>query len=90
MLGRVLHPLFHQRNSINSQKYSDEQHGPFKVHNVYQMEMRSRVNFRPNAAISSLAGSEAGDAGSYRAMRHYQAEFAKRRDEILTELAKSG
>jgi hypothetical protein len=54
------------------------------------MEMRSRVNFRPNAAISSLAGSEAGDAGSYRAMRHYQAEFAKRRDEILTELAKSG
>ena len=76
--------------SICSQKFSDERHGPFKPHNVYQSEGRTRPNFRPNPAISSLAGSEAGDAGSFRAMRYYQGESAKRRDEILTELAKSG
>ncbi|KAL3791610.1 hypothetical protein HJC23_012200 [Cyclotella cryptica] len=77
-------------NSINSQKFSDERHGPFKPHNVYQSEMRARPNFRPNAAISSYAGSEAGDAGSFRAVRYYQGKFAERRDEILTDLARNG
>ena len=86
----IIISLYVYRNSINSQKFSDERHGPFKPHNVYQSEMRVRPNFRPNPAISALAGSEAGDAASFRAMRYYQGESAKRRDEILTELAKSG
>mmetsp|Transcript_20720 Transcript_20720/g.34159 ORF Transcript_20720/g.34159 Transcript_20720/m.34159 type:complete len:107 (+) Transcript_20720:69-389(+) len=77
-------------NSINSQKLVDERHGPFKPHDVYQVETRARVNFRPNAALSSLAGSEKGDAGSFRAVRAYQSDFAKRRDEILTDIAKNG
>ncbi|KAL7519218.1 hypothetical protein ACHAWX_004004 [Stephanocyclus meneghinianus] len=77
-------------NSVNSQKFSDERHGPFKPHNVYQSELRARPNFRPNAAISSYAGSEAGDAGSFRAVRYYQGKFAERRDEILTDVARNG
>jgi len=52
--------------------------------------MRSQPNFRPAAAISSYAGQEAGNAKSFRAMRYYQGGFAERRDEILTEIAKSG
>ena len=72
------------------EEWINERHGPFKPHNVYQTESRSRVNFRPSAAISSLAGSEMGDAGSFRAVRAYQSDFAKRRDEILTDIAKSG
>jgi hypothetical protein len=78
------------RNSINSQKFSDERHGPFRPYNVFQGEMRSQPNFRPAAAISSYAGQEAGNAKSFRAMRYYQGGFAERRDEILTEIAKSG
>mmetsp|Transcript_7604 Transcript_7604/g.16896 ORF Transcript_7604/g.16896 Transcript_7604/m.16896 type:complete len:107 (-) Transcript_7604:935-1255(-) len=77
-------------NSINSQKFSDERHGPFRPYNVFQGEMRSQPNFRPAAAISSYAGQEAGNAKSFRAMRYYQGGFAERRDEILTEIAKSG
>lgn len=77
------------RNSINSQKLSDESHGPFKVHNAVQGEMRTRPNFRPNAAISAYAGSEAGDAGSFRAVRYYHSQFAERRDAILTDIAKN-
>ena len=77
-------------NSINSQKLVDERSGPFKPHNVYQSETRARVNFRPSAAISSLAGSEMGDTASFRAVRAYQSDFAKRRDEILTDIAKNG
>jgi len=30
-----------------------------------------------------------GDAGSFRAVRAYQSDFAKRRDEILTDIAKN-
>lgn len=52
--------------------------------------MRTRPNFRPCAALSSYAGQEAGDAGSYAAVRYYQNSFAKRRDEILTDIAKNG
>ena len=52
--------------------------------------MRTRPNFRPSAAISSLAGSEMGDTKSFRAVRAYQNEFSKRRDEILTDIAKNG
>jgi hypothetical protein len=78
------------RNSINAQKLSDERHGPFKPANAYQAEMRTRPNFRPSAAISSLAGSEMGDTKSFRAVRAYQNEFSKRRDEILTDIAKNG
>ncbi|KAL3767157.1 hypothetical protein ACHAW5_003176 [Stephanodiscus triporus] len=78
------------RNSINAQKIVDERHGPFKVHNSHQAEMRTRPNFRHKAAISSYAGQEAGNAGSYSAIRSYQLGFAKRRDEILTEIAKNG
>ena len=78
------------RNSINAQKLSDERHGPFKPANAYQAEMRTRPNFRPSAAISSLAGSDMGDTKSFRAVRAYQNEFSKRRDEILTDIAKNG
>mmetsp|Transcript_8235 Transcript_8235/g.12893 ORF Transcript_8235/g.12893 Transcript_8235/m.12893 type:complete len:107 (+) Transcript_8235:84-404(+) len=77
-------------NSINSQKLVDERHGPFKPHDVYQCENRAQVNFRPSFAISSLANSEIGCAGSFRAVRAYQSDFAKRRDEILTDIAKNG
>lgn len=52
--------------------------------------MRTRPNFRPSAAISSLAGSDMGDTKSFRAVRAYQNEFSKRRDEILTDIAKNG
>ncbi|KAL3757235.1 hypothetical protein ACHAWU_008396 [Discostella pseudostelligera] len=76
--------------SINSQKMSDERHGPFKVHDHYRAEMRTRTNFRHRSAISSYAGSEAGNAGSYSALNYYQEGFAKRRDEILTDIAKNG
>lgn len=77
-------------NSINAQKYSDERHGPTRPHNIWQAETRMKPNFRGHAAISSYAGKEEGNAGSYRAMRYYQDGFATRRDEILTEIAKSG
>ena len=79
-----------RRNSINSQKFSDERHGPFKAHDSYRAEGRTKVNFRANAAISSYAGKEAGDAGSFKAVRYYQNGFANRRDEILTDIAKNG
>ena len=77
------------RTSINAQKLVDERHGPFKVHNSYQAEGRTRPNFHHLAAISSYAGQEAGNAGSYSAMRSYQMGFAMRRDEILIEIAKN-
>lgn len=77
-------------NSINSQKFSDERHGPYAPHDVIRCENRCNPNFRPAAAVSGLAGKEGGDAGSFRAMRYYQNGFAERRDEIMTEIAKSG
>jgi len=77
-------------NSINAQKYADERHGPFMPHDVYRCECRTHPNFRPAAATSGYAGQEAGDAGSFRAMRYYQNGFATRRDEILTDIAKNG
>ena len=77
------------RTSIDAQKIVDERHGPFKVHNSYQAEMRTRPNFRQLPAISSYAGQDIGNAGSYSAMKSYQNGFAKRRDEILTEIAKN-
>lgn len=78
------------RGSINSQKISDERHGPFKVHNHYHAEMRTKTNFRHRSAISAYAGLEAGNAGSYSALNYYQEGFAKRRDEIMTDIAKNG
>lgn len=75
--------------SINAQRMSDERHGPFKMHDCYRGEMRTRPNYRPTASISAYAGMEAGDTGSFRAMRYYQNGFATRRDEILTEIAKN-
>jgi len=77
-------------NSINSQRFSDERHGPFMPHNVFRAEMRAHPNFRPAAANSGLAGKSGGDAGSFVAVRYYQTGYANRRDEILTEIAKSG
>ncbi|KAL7543557.1 hypothetical protein ACHAXR_012837 [Thalassiosira sp. AJA248-18] len=76
--------------SINAQKTHDERHGPFIPHNAWQQELKCSVNFRPAAAISSYAGQEAGNAGSFRAMRYYQKGWAERRDEILTDIAKNG
>ena len=89
-LSYSAHENYFDRNSINSQKYVDEVHGPFKVHNNIRAEMRTRPNFRPCAALSSYAGQEAGDAGSFAAVRYYQNSFAKRRDEIMTDIAKNG
>ncbi len=88
----VIHSLALQNNrtSIDAQKLVDERHRPFKVHNSYQVEMRSRPNFRQLPAISSYAGQDIGNAGSYSALKSYQFGFAKRRDEILTEIAKNG
>lgn len=76
--------------SIDAQKIVDERHGPFKIYNSYQAEMRIKPNFRPLPAISSYAGQDMGKAGSYTAVKAYQMRFAQRRDEILTEIAKSG
>lgn len=77
--------------SVNSQKLHDERSGPSKPWNSYQVENRTRANFRPSCAISAYAGIEdAGDVGSFRAMRWYQKGFAERRDEILTDIAKNG
>ena len=78
------------RNAINSQKFSDERHGPFKPTDFYRTERRTRPNFRATAAISAYAGRKEGDCGSFSAVRYYQGEFAKRRDEILTDIAKNG
>jgi len=78
------------RTSINSQKLSDERHSPFLTHDTWQHEMRLQPNFRPRAAVSGLAGQEAGDAASFRALRYYQNNFLTRRDEILTDIAKNG
>mmetsp|Transcript_30197 Transcript_30197/g.64099 ORF Transcript_30197/g.64099 Transcript_30197/m.64099 type:complete len:107 (+) Transcript_30197:1870-2190(+) len=77
-------------NSINSQKFADERHSPYAPHDVYRCENRTHPNFRPAFAVSGYAGQEAGNAGSFRAMRYYQSGFSKRRDEIMTEIAKSG
>ena len=105
IISNLLHPLSHThaltqpstfmlidifRGSINSQKISDERHGPFKVHNHYHAEMRTKTNFRHRSAISAYAGLEAGNAGSYSALNYYQEGFAKRRDEIMTDIAKNG
>ncbi|KAL9190813.1 hypothetical protein ACHAXT_000519 [Thalassiosira profunda] len=76
--------------SINSQKFSDERHGPFKTYNCFQGELRTKPNYRQTHAISSYAGKDIGVAGSYIAVRAYQDEFAKRRDEILTDIANNG
>mmetsp|Transcript_12167 Transcript_12167/g.18368 ORF Transcript_12167/g.18368 Transcript_12167/m.18368 type:complete len:107 (-) Transcript_12167:162-482(-) len=77
-------------NSINSQKFSDERHAPYAVHDVYKCESRCHPNYRPAAANSGYAGKDAGDASSFRALRYYQNGFSERRDEIMTEIAKSG
>mmetsp|Transcript_23565 Transcript_23565/g.51041 ORF Transcript_23565/g.51041 Transcript_23565/m.51041 type:complete len:108 (+) Transcript_23565:78-401(+) len=77
-------------NSINAQKLRDERSGPFKMHNAYQQEMRSKPNYRASAATSGLAGKDGGNIGSYRAVRYYQDGYATRRDEILTDIAKNG
>lgn len=82
--------LRNDRNSINSQKLSDERHAPFMTHDAFRYEMRHRQNFVPSAALSSLAGKEGGNAQSFRAVRYYQKNFAERRDEILTDIAKNG
>lgn len=76
-------------HSINAQKLSDERHNSSRPHNVIQHEMRSRPNFRPSIAISAYGNQEAGEISSFRAMRYYQGQSVQRRDEILTEIAKS-
>ena len=73
---------------MNAQKLADELHGPQKVHNYWRTEKRTRPNFHPVAAISAQAGQPIGDRGSYGAMRAYSDDFKKRRDEILTDIAR--
>ncbi|EJK46231.1 hypothetical protein THAOC_35108 [Thalassiosira oceanica] len=75
-------------NSVNAQKLKDERHGPQKVHNYWRVENRTRPNFYPVAAISAQAGQAIGDSGSFGAMRAYSDGFKKRRDEILTDIAR--
>ena len=78
-------------NSINAQKIVDERHGPHKPHDyISNSEMRLKPNFRPCPAISSYAGQAKGDNGSFAALRAYQNDFALRRDEILTDIARNG
>ena len=83
--------ILYNRNSINAQKIVDERHGPHKPHDyISNSEMRLKPNFRPCPAISSYAGQAKGDNGSFAALRAYQNDFALRRDEILTDIARNG
>mmetsp|Transcript_33580 Transcript_33580/g.73982 ORF Transcript_33580/g.73982 Transcript_33580/m.73982 type:complete len:108 (-) Transcript_33580:281-604(-) len=73
--------------SINAQKIVDENHGPYRSDNWWRGDRRSREFDHFPCASSAYKGKDEGSVSSYKAARYYNAESAKRRDELLAEVA---
>lgn len=73
--------------SINAQKLADEKHGPYRGTNWWRNERRSREFDHFYCAGSMYKGKDEAAISSYKAARYYNGEAAKRRDELLAEVA---
>jgi len=80
-------PLVPLRTSIAAQKIVDERHGPFKTTNISSSTRKSRDFDHFYLASSAFKGKDEGCVNSYKALRYYQNEGAKMRDEILKEVS---
>ena len=73
--------------SINAQKIVDERHGPHRANNCWQKDRRSTEFNNFYIAHSAYKSKDEGCVSSFKAMRYYTNESAKRRDELLAKLA---
>lgn len=78
---------YYTRTSIAAQKIVDERHGPFKTTNISSSTRKARDFDHFYLASSSFKGKDEGCVNSFKAMRYYQNEGAKLRDEILKDLS---
>lgn len=73
--------------SINAQKFVDEKMGPCKSNYWWQDNRQSRDFDHLYLAQSAFKGHDMGAVNSFKAHRYYLEEAAKRRDELLAEIA---
>ena len=85
LFSYVLH--FHHRTSINAQKIVDERHGPSKPNKFWAASNKSRDFDHIYVANSMVKGKDEGAISSFKAARYYNDQSAKRRDELLAEIA---
>lgn len=72
--------------SINAQKISDEGEAPSAGYYQWKQSKSTKDNDHFYVAQSALKGKEEGYVNSFKAMRYYQDEAAKYRDELLKEV----
>lgn len=76
------------RTSIDAQKIVDERHGPYRKHQFWREERRSRGFDHFCVAHSSVKASDARYVSSIKAMRYYIDEAEQKRDAILEKYDK--
>mmetsp|Transcript_5700 Transcript_5700/g.8488 ORF Transcript_5700/g.8488 Transcript_5700/m.8488 type:complete len:106 (-) Transcript_5700:238-555(-) len=73
--------------SINAQKLVDERMGPVKASNQWRKTSKSRDFDHFYLGHSAFKGKDEGCSNSFKAVRYYENEGAKYRDELLKEVA---